>query len=132
MLNLGVDEADLCERVTNTSSVRPYSSIASIIILAANLPPLHGELKDFAPNKDFLEDAMPPINICINGSAVDAGIALTWALVHSAQKGLVTLDNDQSFFLLEVSLVSSLLWLTLSLSCLTFRRIRLRQHDWPS
>lgn len=98
-----MNEADLCERVTNTSSVRPYSSIASIILLAANLPPLHGKLEDFAPNKDFFEDAMPVINISINGSAVDAGTALTWALVESAQKGLVTLESDQSFFLLEVS-----------------------------
>lgn len=98
-----MDEDNLCERVTNTSSVRPYASIASIILLAANLPPLHGRLEDFAPNKDFFEDAMPVINISINGSAVDAGTALTWALVESAQKGLVTLDSTQSFFLLEVS-----------------------------
>lgn len=97
-----MDEADLCERVTNASSVKPYSSLASIIILAANLPPLHGKVEDFAPNKDFFEDAMPVLNNAINGSAVDAGTAMTWALVDSAQKGLVTLENDQSFFLLEV------------------------------
>lgn len=46
---------------------------------------------------------MPVINICLNGSAVDAGTALTWALADAAKKGTCAVEFDQVTFLLEVS-----------------------------
>ncbi|CAK9782293.1 hypothetical protein CC85DRAFT_310437 [Cutaneotrichosporon oleaginosum] len=86
---LGIDRAGLVERIRSSSAVRPQSSIASLLLLASN------------PGTAFpastLEDAMPVINICLNGSAVDAGTALLWALVRAG----VVVEYDQVTFLLE-------------------------------
>lgn len=45
---------------------------------------------------------MPVISICLNGSAVDAGTAVTWSLVEAEQKGYCVVEYDQVTFLLEV------------------------------
>ncbi|BEI94966.1 uncharacterized protein CcaverHIS019_0705470 [Cutaneotrichosporon cavernicola] len=86
---LGIGRACLIERIRSSSAVRPQASIASLILLAS------------APPTEFpastLEDAMPIISICLNGSATDAGAALVWALVRAG----VTVAYDQVTFLLE-------------------------------
>ncbi|GMK59479.1 hypothetical protein CspeluHIS016_0800850 [Cutaneotrichosporon spelunceum] len=86
---LGIDSAGLTERIRSSSAVRPQSSIASLILLAS------APLSEFPAST--LEDAMPVLSICLNGSAADAGTALVWALVRAD----VTVQYDQVTFLLE-------------------------------
>lgn len=100
---LGIDQAGFVERIRSSSSVRPQSSIASLILLAASLPPLQQQAeKAFSPPSTTLEDAMPVLSICLNGSAVDAGTALAWSLVEKAKTGACAVEFDQVTFLLEV------------------------------
>lgn len=100
---LGIDQAGFVERIRSSSSVRPQSSIASLILLAASLPPLQQQMeKTFSPPTTTLEDAMPVLSICLNGSAVDAATALAWSLVEKAKTGGCSAEFDQVTFLLEV------------------------------
>lgn len=100
-LKLGLDRSELYARVTNTSSIKPHSSIASLIMLAASIPALKGEKEEY-PSKSVIADAMPVLTVCMGGSAVDAATALTFDLVHAAQQGKIELEYDQSTFFLEV------------------------------
>lgn len=44
---------------------------------------------------------MPVLNLAINGSAIDAGTVVVWALVHAAKTGQVLVEYDQVTFLME-------------------------------
>ncbi|KAL1408224.1 hypothetical protein Q8F55_005030 [Vanrija albida] len=99
---LGLDHWELIERVINTSSVKPHSSISSVILLASTLPALAVKKEEFAPSKTIIADAMPLLTLAIGGSALDAGTAVTWALIHAAQAGRVALEYDQATFFIEL------------------------------
>jgi hypothetical protein len=101
---LGLTRNEYLHLLTNTSSIKPHASIAAIILLAASLPPLSSALEqDLTLTKTVIADAMPVLTISMQGSAVDAGTALTWFLIHAASQGKIQLEYDQSTFFLEVS-----------------------------
>ncbi|TXT13339.1 hypothetical protein VHUM_00706 [Vanrija humicola] len=88
---LGLDHWELIERIVNTSSVKPHSSISSLILLASTLPALAEKKEEFAPSKTIIADAMPLLTLAIGGSALDA-----------AQAGSVVLEYDQATFFIEL------------------------------
>ncbi|WOO77594.1 uncharacterized protein LOC62_01G001167 [Vanrija pseudolonga] len=100
--SLGLDHWELVERIINTSSVKPHSSISSLILLASTLPALAAKKEEFAPSKTIIADAMPLLTLAIGGSALDAGTVVTWALIHAAQAGSVVLEYDQATFFIEL------------------------------
>lgn len=101
---LGLNRNDLLRGITNTSSVKPHASIASIILLAGSLSPLSSVMTDeMVLSRTVIADAMPVLTIAMGGSAIDAGTALTWFLIHAAQQGSIDLEYDQSTFFLEAS-----------------------------
>lgn len=44
---------------------------------------------------------MPVLNLAINGSAIDAGTVVAWALIEASRKGHVLVEYDQVTFLME-------------------------------
>ena len=100
---LDLTRNELLHLVTNTSSIKPHASIAALILLAASLPPLSSALtEELVLPKTIIADAMPLLTISMQGSAVDAGTAFTWFLIHAAGQGKIELEYDQSTFFLEV------------------------------
>lgn len=98
---LGLNREELYARVTNTNSIKPHSSIASLILLAASIPALKGEKEEY-PSRTVIAEAMPVLTVCMGGSAVDAATALTYDLVHAAGEGKIDLEYDQATFFLEL------------------------------
>jgi hypothetical protein len=101
---LGHTPDSFIHAVTHPTSITPHNSLASLILLVAGLCEEQEDLRLPTDGMDLsstLQDSMPVLTAALSGTAVDAGLVWTWAVLHGTPATTVV-DFDTLSMLLEV------------------------------